>query len=426
MHIRKFESDTLDGALKNIKHELGPDAIILKTITNKGMKGVFKKKKIEITAAISEKKYSNKIKVDHVLDDDQKKKFYSNSSKTISNMIDKYAETSPLKPPNTDYSGVGINRSVKQVKQVKDDQLQKFLKEEERENEHLKESPSSIDIKNRILTLEQTVENLNKNIQKLFIDEPLGISKIRNLLSSFDVEATIIQKLIQKCILQLSNEELKNEEIVFEFILKEMISTIKIQVPSTTENCAITLFLSEETTGQTSMVQKVASRYKNSIVIRGYEKNEKCNKDDFIDKLLSIDVVNAYGIAEIITEIRKANENSRRIFVDYKIEKFNETKKFFNGIKRGFDNVDFLLSLSAIHSEVYNRKILNTYKDIVDGIVFSYIDLCMNFGSLYNIANDFNRLPFVCFGTGKIVPDDLEFATEERILSGIFNLKSSE
>jgi len=54
MFVRKFEADTLDEALQSVKRELGPDAIILKTVTNKGLAGAFKKSKIEITAAISE------------------------------------------------------------------------------------------------------------------------------------------------------------------------------------------------------------------------------------------------------------------------------------------------------------------------------------------------------------------------------------
>ena len=60
MYVKKFEGDTLDDALKMVKRDLGPDAIILKTITNKGLKGAFKKSKIEITAAISEENYSKK------------------------------------------------------------------------------------------------------------------------------------------------------------------------------------------------------------------------------------------------------------------------------------------------------------------------------------------------------------------------------
>ena len=54
MYVKKFEADTLDDALQSVKRELGPDAIILKTITNKGLKGAFKKSRVEITAAISE------------------------------------------------------------------------------------------------------------------------------------------------------------------------------------------------------------------------------------------------------------------------------------------------------------------------------------------------------------------------------------
>ena len=36
MYVRKFEADTIEEALKDIKRELGPEAVILKTITNKG------------------------------------------------------------------------------------------------------------------------------------------------------------------------------------------------------------------------------------------------------------------------------------------------------------------------------------------------------------------------------------------------------
>ena len=67
MYVQKFEGETLDEALKQVKSQLGPDAIILKTVTNKGLKGAFKKSKIEITAAISESSYTKKARVDHVL-----------------------------------------------------------------------------------------------------------------------------------------------------------------------------------------------------------------------------------------------------------------------------------------------------------------------------------------------------------------------
>ena len=60
MHVRKFQGETIEETLKTIKKELGPDAIILKTTTNKGIKGAFKKNRVEVTAAILKKNYLKK------------------------------------------------------------------------------------------------------------------------------------------------------------------------------------------------------------------------------------------------------------------------------------------------------------------------------------------------------------------------------
>ena len=90
MYTKTFEADTLDEALKAIKFELGPDAIILKTTTNKGLKGAFKKKRIEITAAIPDRSYENKSRVDHVLNPEQKTQFYNSPAEHISKSIEKF------------------------------------------------------------------------------------------------------------------------------------------------------------------------------------------------------------------------------------------------------------------------------------------------------------------------------------------------
>ena len=113
MFVRKFEADSLDEALQSIKHELGPDAIILKTVTNKGLKGAFKKKKIEITAAVTEKNLKNKMNVDSALGE-KRDDFYQNRPSFISNMISGYASNSQEPQERTDnissragYGGIG-------------------------------------------------------------------------------------------------------------------------------------------------------------------------------------------------------------------------------------------------------------------------------------------------------------------------------
>lgn len=82
--------------------------------------------------------------------------------------------------------------------------------------------------------------------------------------------------------------------------------------------------------------------------------------------------------------------------------------------------MEVLISLSAIHSEIYNRKVVSRYKSLSEGLVVSNIDNCLNFGGLFNIAHDMQDLPFKFYGTGEVVPDDIEAATGERILAGIF------
>ena len=90
MHVRKFYGETIEETLKKIKTELGPDTIILKTVSNKGVKGALKKHKIEITAAISEKDYVKKATLENALDQESREKLYENKSSYVSELIDGY------------------------------------------------------------------------------------------------------------------------------------------------------------------------------------------------------------------------------------------------------------------------------------------------------------------------------------------------
>ncbi len=122
MYVKKFEADTLDEALRSVKTELGPDAIILKTITNKGLKGAFKKGRVEITAAISEQSYTKKAKVDKALGG-QKNAFYQAPSSSINHMINEYNEHEPQaqrqqSSGGASYGSMGLNRVVNTVQKA--------------------------------------------------------------------------------------------------------------------------------------------------------------------------------------------------------------------------------------------------------------------------------------------------------------------
>lgn len=473
MYVRKFEADSLEEALKDIKQELGPDAIILKTVTNKGLKGAFKKSRIEITAAISEKNYTKKSKVDHVLGEEHKQSFYNNQASYISNMIDNYSdnknqEQAASKNANG-YGGLGLNRAVNVSKnatqqaqsstQTKlspvlkaslDDFLDKKEENETREAQnfeetyrsqvqereerfHQQENESAREErdaqKRKIEELERQLFDLSKHIERLDKREPVGIFQLRTTLKSLDISDNYIQKITKKATFELSREDLENQEIVFEFALREMMAEIPTSMPmfsslDSTETPVITVLISETSTGQTSMMQKIGALKPESVLI----KNGVITQEDarsFTDKVFNLNIVLTKSIAEMVSECRRAVESGRSVFIDYRASEgeMNETKKFIDGLRRSFDKVEVLITLCAIQSELYNKKVISRYSQLADGLTVSHLDLCMNFGALFNIVEGESDLPYKFYGTGEVVPDDLEAATAERILAGIFQFE---
>lgn len=474
MYVRKFEADSLDEALKHIKSEMGPDAIILKTVTNKGLKGAFKKKKIEITAAISEDNYTKKAKVDATLGDEHKEKFYNAPAGHISNMINGYNENSNqefsrnvVKPSG--YGQMGVNKQVQQVKKigskiktglddflsVKADEkiseeptlsMDSFLEEsaaayEEKEvapvAQHFEEvertvpasSSSNVEFseqqKLKIEELERQIFSLSKNVEKLERKEPQGVYELRITLKSLDIDEKYIQGLSRKAIFELSDEELENCDVVFEFALREMLGSINTALPlfsspEAEDRQVLTVLVSDSASGQTAMLHKLAALKKDSVLIRMVGDDAELS---FSEKVFGLKVSLCKTIAEVVSEARKATEAGQCVFIDYKNprEEINETKKFVDGLKRSFDKVEVLVSLSAIHSEIYNRKVINRYRELADGMVITYLDLCLNYGALFNISSDYQDLPIKFYGTGEVIPDDIEAATAERMLGGIFN-----
>jgi len=471
MFVKKFEADTLDEALKNIKSELGPDAIILKTVTNKGLKGALKRKKIEITAAISEKDIKQKSAVDMALGDN-KEKFYNNDSSHISKMINNYSSNNPTqKNMNTSKSGygnAGLNKFVKQ----KDDQTPKrgglddFLKSKsenkntfddtalrepavqvltqlknknenqnlsnfetvEKNNESIKKQKFNSEL---IHNQELKLENLEKRIIELssYVErstqkDPKGVQELRNLLSSFSISNTFTNKLIKNALFEFSEEDMKNGDMLIDYALREMNNAIKVEMPKfcNTENknkSNIVLLISDVSSGQGSLAKKIASNGKNFSIIKNHG-----DEKTFTDKMLDINSVKVQSVSEIISQTRKEVDQNNNVLIDYRTSKDNnETKTFINGLKRSFSNIEVIIVASAIHSEEFNRNYFHKYKNIADSVSYNYLDLCVNYGQIFNLSYEFSNLAINYFGTGEVVPDDIETATAERVLGCILNLE---
>lgn len=520
MFVKKFEADTLEEALKAVKVELGPDAIILKTITNNGLKGAFKKKRIEITAAISERNFEKKAKVDKVLNNDQKDALYQKPASSIKETITKY--NGPDTGAQGGYGSLGLNKVVntlakgtasladvtnKTSSMIKssldeflttDEETSSFDSEDDEPIVYQRPAPKpkpqpqqqaapagrgryaeppqetqstrvarhefpqndsqdSVDISGRRETsapqsgvvsreaynelkqeirtqqhkidlLEQKILEFSQNYQfnQKHLNEAKGIFQLRTTLKTLDVDESHILDLIKKANYELSKEDLENPDVIFEFALREMAGSIHTAIPLfakiETGDPVITVLMSEAASGQSTMGTKIAVLKKDVVLIQYSQDAQNSSSTDFAAQVFGIKTEKVQNFSEVVGLCRKAVEAGKSVLVDVRLNSrfSDETKKFVETLKRGFQHVEILCTLSAIHSELYNRKIIARYKDIVDGVIISHVDLCMNFGALFNVHKAHNKLPLKFFGTGPVVPDDIEGATAERLMAGLF------
>lgn len=499
MFVKKFEADTIDEALKAVKAELGPDAIILKTITNKGLKGAFKKKRIEITAAISEKNFDKKAKVDKVLNDEQKRDFYARGAGSMKTAIDEYAQSPSNSAGAAGYGQLGLNKMVNQLargtagiagaakttsqalKQGLDDFLgddDDFDTEDDAiDIEPVRPAPRQVraveaapkaeprrasqvprevtpepvapaapapslspvareliqELRQELKTQQHRIQLLEQKLHEMgpahaaqVHADARGIHQLRTTLKSLEVDESIVMDLIRKAAYELSKEDLESTDVVFEFALREMTQSVNVALPLFSrvegDEPVVTVLLSEAAAGQSSMSMKIAVLKKDVEIIQYSTEGGPQGSSDFAAQVFGLKIHKAQNPAEIVQLARKATESGKSVLVDLRLanKQHDETKKFIESLRRGFHHVEVLITISAIHGELYNRKILSRYKELADGLIISHVDLCLSFGALFNVHRAHSKVPLKFFGTGPVVPDDIESATAERIMAGLF------
>src|SRR3989344_371556 len=92
MQVKKFEAPTIQDALKVIKQEMGPDAIILSTKENKKGFGLMKGGSVEVTAAVSKRDLKKKLAAERMLPSEVKQKIWDGSATAQKNIYDDYFE----------------------------------------------------------------------------------------------------------------------------------------------------------------------------------------------------------------------------------------------------------------------------------------------------------------------------------------------
>ena len=92
-------------------------------------------------------------------------------------------------------------------------------------------------------------------------------------------------------------------------------------------------------------------------------------------------------------------------------------KEIFDEV--GGVEIHLVLSVTA-QEKLFNATYRQFFQIGVDRVLFTKLDEGLSFGSLFNFSVR-NRLPISYFTSGQRVPEDLEVARPERVISLIFN-----
>ena len=142
----------------------------------------------------------------------------------------------------------------------------------------------------------------------------------------------------------------------------------------------MTVLISDAASGQSSILFKLAALKQDSVLVQYGNSVEKSGQS-IAPKLFNFEMQQARSVAEIVSFCRKAKEENKAVFIDFRNQNKDaeETKHFIEGLRRGFQNVEVLICLSAIHSELYNNKEINKFEQLADGLIVSHMDLCLTF-----------------------------------------------
>lgn len=396
MHVKKITAVNMQQALRLVKKELGPDAIIISTrdidpIYNNG-----KRHTVEITAAIDTNNDNNVS----IMSANKNEKAYDDI--------------------------VGIKKIV--------DPLQKEIAELKETIKSI--SPNLIDTRDNG-SLKKELNELKSVLYRLFnnnhVLKDLGI---HDFLIDFyseavnrDINERLAFGLIEKVNRQITKETAISEENIKARFFNEMMRFVKTSGPIVTGlgKPKVVAFIGSTGVGKTTTIAKLAAEFSLN------QKKDVALLTLDTYRIAAVEQLKIYGrILGIPVFVARDKPEFREVMELYKnkdivlIDTAGRSRKDKNQIKElmsyldGDIQVEIHLVLSSIdQEEVIFDNIKRFHSLSVDRLIFSKLDEANSFGKLFNIAMKTNK-PISYFTTGQKVPEDIETATPEKTIDLIF------
>ena len=431
MNLKRYRVNNIKEALKFIKRDLGPDALIVSTRQvkdGKGAFGIFGKKMLEVTAAPSEKK---KKGIDNNLSTSKVIESLRGETEVEENIL---TDTFLNSPQNNTFSVSDQTRKMilpiqKELQGIRvtlgdltshshafDDHLIGELKNELGEMRHI------------LHVLASQSGNLSDP------DMPENLLLLYQQMKFSGLEEKFARRLVIEAQRNMNIEDVENFAYVKIFLARMLMKIIKITrgLEGLKSSQRIVALLGPTGVGKTTTVVKIASeqmyKYKRKVGLISVVKSPNSNSEQLraFDKMLKVPFGQARDKSDL-NRLIKSYEDYDSILIDTDGCSQRNDPQLFE-MREIFDErgrIHNTLTMSATSKDVDMNDVTRKFGCMpIDSIIFTKLDESSSYGSLFNHAIRFKK-SISYLTIGQKVPQDLEIASRERLVDLLLNISGT-